>query len=166
MTEHFPSIKSEKNPERRKLRSHATNLHLTSRRTEDVKTIMKLNLNIKNIKGANVVHGQRISHSILAPIFGRLRNSPFLRVGGRGVLHFGRRACDGLDDHSSHIGTDEDGVDDDSSHIETDEGRPARPFNPFRDLDLHASERPVPDDNQPFRYTGASAFKNKDWHKG
>ena len=56
-------------------------------------------------------------------------------------------------------------MDDHSSHIETDEGRPA-PFNPFRDLDLHASERPVPDDNQPFRYTGASAFKNKDWHKG
>ena len=128
---------------------------------EREKTIMKLNFDIMNINGANVVHGQRI---ILAPIFDRLRN-PFLRVGGRGVLHFGRRACDGLNDDSSHIGTDEDGVDDQSSHIGTDEGPPParRPFDPFRDLHLHASEeRPVPDDNPPIRYTGA----NKDWHKG
>ena len=126
---------------------------------------MKLNLNIMNIKGTNVVHGQR---NILAPIFGRLRN-PFLRVGGRGVLHFGRRACDGLNDDSSHIGTDEDGVDDQSSHIGTDEGPPParRPFDPFRDLHLHASEEhPVPDDNPKIRYTGANSFKNKDWHKG
>ena len=100
---------------------------LTSRRTENVKKIMKLNLNIMNIQGANVVHGQRFSHSILAPIFGRLRN-PFLRVGR--VLHFDRRAHDGLDDHSSPIGTDEDGVDDHSSPIGTDEKCPA-PFPLF-----------------------------------
>ena len=57
-----------------------------------------------------------------------------------------------------------------SGCVETDEGPPAPPvFNPFRDLNLHASERPaVPaaDDNPPIRYSGANAFKNKDWHKG
>jgi hypothetical protein len=74
-----------------------------------------------------------------------------------------------LNDDSSHIGTDEDGVDDQSSHIGTDEGPPParRPFDPFRDLHLHASEEhPVPDDNLKIRYTGANSFKNKDWHKG
>ena len=53
--------------------------------------------------------------------------------------------------------------------IETDEGPPAPAFDPFRDLDLHASKRPaVPAaaDNPPICYTGANAFKNKDWHKG
>ena len=53
--------------------------------------------------------------------------------------------------------------------IETDEGLPALAFNPFCDLNLHASERPaVPaaEYNLPIRYSGANVFKNKDWYKG
>ena len=100
---------------------------------------------------------------------------------------------DGFNDDTSSIGTDEDGLDD-FTPIETDEGPPAPPaFNPlcdlnlhaspietdegppgpafdlFCDLNLHASERPaVPsaNDNPVIHYSGANAFKNKDWQKG
>jgi len=109
---------------------------------------MKLNLNIMNIQGAIAVHGQRLSRSILAPIFGRLCN-PFLRVGR--ALAFDR-ARDGSDDHSSPIGMDEEHP----AHFNPSfRWRPA--FDRGADsLDLHASERPV----------GVNAFRKKDWHKG
>ena len=75
----------------------------------------------------------------------------------------GSNAVHGQRLHSSPIGTNE-------------EEHPVRIKSPFRrwrpafdrgadSLDLNASERPVPDDNPPCRYTGTNSF-NKDWYEG